>query len=300
MEKPRFIVSLITADNDYQLEQASAAQEAGRRLGVDVQIIYAENDPIQQSQQLLKIIQSSSEQPPKALVVEPAGTAMPRVAEAAASSGIAWVMLNQEPDYIPELRKSYQVPIFSVSADNREIGRLQGRQFAALMPGGGTVLYIQGPSGSSAALQRTVGVQEAKPANVQLKMLKSATWTESGGYQAVSHWLRLTTSRAEHIGVVAGQNDSLAYGARKAFREQEEVADDARETLRFTGVDGLAKTGKEWVSRGLFSATVIVPPITPSAIELALQASRTKTQPPACTLIPPESFPPLQILSGKV
>ncbi len=32
MEKLRFVVSLITDDNDYQREQASAAQEAATRL----------------------------------------------------------------------------------------------------------------------------------------------------------------------------------------------------------------------------------------------------------------------------
>ena len=41
------------------MEQAAAAQEAANRLGVELEIIYAENDAILQSQQLLKIIQSN-------------------------------------------------------------------------------------------------------------------------------------------------------------------------------------------------------------------------------------------------
>lgn len=36
------------------------------------------------------------------------------------------------------------------SADHDAIGRLQGLQFAALLRRGRSVLYIQGPSGSSA------------------------------------------------------------------------------------------------------------------------------------------------------
>ena len=39
MKKLRILVSLTTNDNDYQIEQAAAADEAARRLGVDVQII---------------------------------------------------------------------------------------------------------------------------------------------------------------------------------------------------------------------------------------------------------------------
>jgi ABC-type sugar transport system substrate-binding protein len=41
MKKLKFLVSLTTNDNDYQIEQAAAAEEAARRLGVEVQIIYA-------------------------------------------------------------------------------------------------------------------------------------------------------------------------------------------------------------------------------------------------------------------
>ena len=52
-----FVVSLLTQDNDYQVEQAASAEDAARALGVDVQIIYADNDSILQSQQILKFIQ---------------------------------------------------------------------------------------------------------------------------------------------------------------------------------------------------------------------------------------------------
>ena len=42
MKKLKFLVSLTTNDNDYQIEQAASAEEAARRLGVEIQIIYAE------------------------------------------------------------------------------------------------------------------------------------------------------------------------------------------------------------------------------------------------------------------
>lgn len=53
MKKLKFLVSLTNDDNDYQVEQASAAEEAARKLGVTVQLIYAGNDAITQSTQLL-------------------------------------------------------------------------------------------------------------------------------------------------------------------------------------------------------------------------------------------------------
>lgn len=68
MKKLSFLVALITDDNDYQVEQATAAEESGRRLGVSVQVIYAGNDAINQSQQLLKVIQSSDTPHPDAII----------------------------------------------------------------------------------------------------------------------------------------------------------------------------------------------------------------------------------------
>ena len=57
MKKLNFLVSLTNDDNDYQQEQASAAQQAARRLDVDITIVHANNDAVTQSQQLLHYIQ---------------------------------------------------------------------------------------------------------------------------------------------------------------------------------------------------------------------------------------------------
>jgi len=56
----RFVVSLTNDDNDYQIEQAASAQAAARRLGAEVEILHAKNDAIEQSQQILRVVQSSS------------------------------------------------------------------------------------------------------------------------------------------------------------------------------------------------------------------------------------------------
>ncbi len=113
MKRLSFVVSLTNNDNDYQQEQAAAAEKAGRRCGVDVKIIQANNDALAQSQQLLHYVQDSSVARPDAIMFEPAGgTAFPQVARAAAAAGIGWVVLNHEVDYILELRRAYKVPVF--------------------------------------------------------------------------------------------------------------------------------------------------------------------------------------------
>jgi ribose transport system substrate-binding protein len=299
-KKLRIVVSLTTNDNDYQIEQAQSAEQAAARLGVSVEIIYADNDAITQSTQILKAVQASPENRPDAIVFEPVGgTALPQVARAAATAGIGWAVLNRDASYIEELRKVSSAPMFAVSSDHVEIGRLQGRQLTALLPKGGSVLYIQGPSENSAAKDRTVGMQETKPANIQAVMLK-AQWTEESSLRAVRSWLKLTTSQKSQVDVVAAQDDSMAMGARKAFQElTNEVERERWMKLPFIGCDGLPNTGQAWVKNGQLAATVFVPPNTGQAIEMIVDAVQNKKQPPARVLVAPRSIPALNALSPR-
>jgi ribose transport system substrate-binding protein len=296
-KKIRIVVSLTTNDNDYQIEQAQSAEQAAARLGVAAEIIYADNDAITQSTQILKVVQVSPELRPDAIVFEPVGgTALPQVARAAATAGIGWAVLNRDATYLDEFRKISSAPMFAVSSDHVEIGRLQGRQLAALLPKGGSVLYVQGPSENSAAKERTAGMQEAKPPNIQAVMLK-AQWTEESALRAVRSWLKLTTSQKSTIDLVAAQDDSMAMGARKAFQElTNEVERERWSKLPFIGCDGLPTTGQAWVKSGQLTATVFVPPNAGQAIEMIADSIRNRKQLPVRVLVAPRSIPALNAL----
>jgi len=300
MAKIRILVSLTTNDNDYQIEQAQSAEQAASKLGVSAEIVYANNDAINQSTQILRAIQASPEDRPSAIVFEPVGgTALPQVARAAAAADIGWAVLNRDANYIEDLRKTATAAIFAISSDHVEIGRIQGRQFAALLPRGGTVLYIQGPSENSAARDRTLGMQETKPANIQVIALRGQ-WTEESSQRAVRSWLKLTTSQKAAVDLIGAQDDSMAIGARKAFEELPSEADRERWLkLPFTGCDGLPKTGQAWVRSGLLAATIFVPPNAGQAIEMFVQAIQQKKGPPERVLTLPTSIPPLSGLKPQ-
>jgi ABC-type sugar transport system substrate-binding protein len=300
MKKLRFLVSLTTDDNDYQIEQSESAEQAARKTGVEVQIVHAQNDAINQSTQILKAVQSQKDLRPDAIIFEPVGgTALPQVARAAASAGIGWVVLNRDASYIEELRRTSTAPIFAISSDHTEIGRIQGRQMAELLRGGGSVLYIQGPSENSAAKERTAGMQETKPTNIQVTMLK-AQWTQESAQRSVRSWLKLTTSQKAAMDLVSAQDDSMAMGARDAFKEL--TNEDERERwlkLPFTGCDGLPKTGQAWMRSGLLVATVFVPPNTGQAIEMLVDAMQNRKMPPERVLTVAVSIPALDALSRR-
>jgi ribose transport system substrate-binding protein len=198
-----------------------------------------------------------------------------------------------------ELRRATNAPVFAVSADHAEIGRIQGRQFAALLPKGGSLLYLEGPSQSSSARKRTAGMLETKPSNIRVATLKGQ-WTEESAERAVRSWLQLATSQRAAIGLVGAQDDSMAMGARKAFQTITNEEERARWLkLPFTGCDGLPATGQTWVREGWLAATIYVPPLAGKAIEILATAIREGTQPPEHALTESFSIPPLEALAPR-
>jgi ABC-type sugar transport system substrate-binding protein len=299
MEKLNLLVSLITEQNDYQLEQAASAQMAAQKVGARVQIIYANNDAVQQTQQILQYIQEPTKRP-DAILVEPVGTGMPQVAKAAVSAGIAWVVINSHVDYLSQLRQHSMVPIFSVMSDHETVGKIQGQQMAAILGEEGNVLYIEGPGGRDVSRLRTKGMMTTKPPKIATKTLKG-DWTQRSGYNAVKSWLALSTSREMHIGMIVCQNDDMAIGARHAFEEIGDLQErDSWLSLPITGCDGVPKAGQTWVRQGRLSATIFSPPLVGPAIEMLASSRAGGQQAPERTLVAPSSFPALNDLKRKL
>jgi len=292
MEKLSFLVSLITKDNDYQREQASSAQAAALKLGASVQIVYANNSAVEQTQQILSFVQEPAKRP-TAILVEPVGTAMERVARAAVAAGIGWGLINTEADYVTSLRQHALVPVFSFLSDHEEIGRIQGRQIAAILGDEGCILHVEGPAVRNVANLRTKGMMSTRPERVTVKSLRG-DWTHQSGYRVVKSWLSLSTSRELHIGMVVCQNDDMAMGARQAF-EEVTVMQERDQWLRLplTGCDGIPTAGQSWVRQGWLTATVFSPPLVGEAMLLAANAINAGAQPPQRTLVAPSSFPAL-------
>lgn len=301
MNKIKIVLSLITRDNDYQREQAKSAELVAHQHNVDLEVVYANNDSVTQSSQLLDLMHKYKSEL-KAILVEPAGgTAFPQVGAAALRAGTAWVVLNRDASSIADLRQSSSAPAFAVSTDHKQVGCIQAQQLAAILPQGGTVLYVQGPASSTAAQHRLIGLEAAKSPNLILKTIKSANWTEEAGYHAVSSWLRLSTSQQQPICAVAAQNDFIALGARKAFEETKPALPNGPwSQLPFLGVDGLPRTGQAFVHSGSLVATVVVPPGAGVALEALVKALTTGMEVPALRLIPSHSYPAIDKLKPIV
>jgi ABC-type sugar transport system substrate-binding protein len=295
--KLRFILGLVGNDSEYQRQQAQDAESVAKRRGIELQIFYAGRDAITQSQQLLKVIQSKTTNKADALIFEPVSeTGLPHVARAAVDAGMHLCVLNLKPEYLTQLRMSSSRIVFCVGADNVEVGRIQGRQLSRLVPRGGEVLLIQGPSDNVAARQRMQGTMETKPPNINFWQLKGR-WTEESGYQAVAGFLALSTSHSSNICCILAQNDRMAMGARRAFAERTTGAEQQRWlSLPFMGCDGLPKIGEAWVPVRKLTATVVVPQNAPLAVETFADALAHDKRPPEYSLTTSQSYPDISLL----
>ena len=134
----RIVVSLTSADQEYQALQGEDAREAGRRLGVDVEVLFAEDNAVLQIQQLFRFVHAPEGERPAALLVHtrvPDG--LERVARNAARAGVGWILLNRTAPYVDALRREYpRLAIAAVTTDHVEIGRIHARQLSGLCPDG--------------------------------------------------------------------------------------------------------------------------------------------------------------------
>lgn len=297
MKKLSIVISL-PGENNYLREQESAAKTTAQRLGLDLRIINAKSDPVTQSQQLLEIVQATSTRP-DAIVVEPVNNqGLPRVAEAAVAAGIGWVVSNALVDYLEALRKDAKAPVFGVSQDHPEVGRMQGRQIRAILPRGGAILYLRGPATNFLAAQRSDALESELGINIQFKSLK-IQWTEESAYNSVTSWLRLSTVRAGDTQLIAAQNTDFILAAKRAFEDN--TAGDERKKwlgLPYCGVTVPSQV-KQLVDSGTLTAAIVTSVTLDTAIELLVRHLQTRSQPRQQTFIKAWSEPSLDELIKK-
>jgi ABC-type sugar transport system substrate-binding protein len=285
----KVVVALLNAEQEFQQLQEKDARDAAARLGLEVEVAFADGHAVVQIQQLFKHIHAAEGERPSAIVVEAAtAEGLERVARNAAKARIGWILVNTRSAYVDDLRAAHpDLPIAMIGTDQKEVGRIQGRQCRALVPGGGHVLCVQGPADSTATRDRLQGLEEAVSEAFEVRGL-NGDWTVEGGERAVKSWLRLATSESFRPDVVVAQNDSMAAGARKALLH---LHPDWG-SLPFLGCDGLPDGGQRMVTRGDLAATVVTPSNTGPALEVVSRWLRTRQIPAREVLLPPRSHPP--------
>jgi galactofuranose transport system substrate-binding protein len=149
--------------------------------------------------------------------------------------------------------EGYDYSLF-IGPDNERLGREAGGVISALLGGrSGTVLEIQGRSGSPPAVGRSEGLRDVLSRRKDIRILSPivADWLRDKAEDEMAERIR----KVPKLDVVFAQNDAMALGAWKAAR------DAGRPEIRFIGIDGLPGPtgGIELVRKGMLSATFTYP-----------------------------------------
>jgi ribose transport system substrate-binding protein len=294
----KFVLS-VPGDTMYLRAQVDAAKATADRAGVKLEVLNAGMDAVTQGQQLLQLVQSRPEERPDAILVEPvSASGLPRVAEAAVAAGIAWVVSNGEVDYLSQLRRSARVPVFVVSQNHVDVGRIQARQIGAMLPDGGSVLYLRGPAMSWWATKRFEGLENARPRNVEVKSLKVQGLGEQDAQIAVGTWLNLSRARPEGTQLIMAQNADSILGVMKALEANTSASDRMKWLAIPRAGLGTSSRVRPLVAQGVLAAAVVTSLTMDKAVEMLARAMIEGKQPQEQTFVEAYSYPELAEL-GK-
>ena len=276
------------------------AEQAVRRHALDLDVQVAGKDVDRQINQLRAAIAGQGTTRPDLILVSPVREQLLlTLLRSAARAGIHWAFLTRWLDEIPALRREFpEVDIYSVSADQREIGRLQGRQLEILRTTEDEVIYLSGPAGTSSARQRAEGIApELERARGKCQTFYG-DWSQESGRTATKRWLAGFPRSQRPSFVIVGQNDNMAIGAREAVAASRDAASKSTD-LRVIGCDGSSAFGQRLVIQGELSATIIVPPVSGRAIDAFAQRLAGRGRPQAIETVAVTSHPSLEALRMK-
>jgi ribose transport system substrate-binding protein len=288
-------------DGDYQQFQRDDCLEVAARYGFPVRAFSAENDSQKQVQQIQRCLDEKEGERPTVAIINPVNDAsILSVAHSAARLGIAWALLMRRSDYLTELRQRYpKVPIFSIAADQEEVGRIQGRQVTALTAGDYEVVCIRGPLGASSATRRFEGLRQILGRSRNLFSVNS-DWTSEGGERAMNEWFQVFGKQALPKFIIVAQNDAIAMGARRALLRASRVRSElVVRRIPLLGCDGSPGYGQRMVTAKDLTATVIMPPGAGRAIDEIVSMLAGGPVPPEEIVLAPSSFPELRALTPR-
>lgn len=290
--KPWVLVSLLSDHQEYQRLQASEAGAAAARAGFDARVVCSESDPTRQIQQISEAIAAPEGARPVAVVAETAGSVgFERVARAVLQAQVGWVLVSDNPRYLDTLRREFPDRLVaSACVNNEEIGRLLARMALALLPTGGKVLCVEGPTATAATLQRRRALEDGiRGSSVQIGKTLGSDWTAAGAEKVTGAWLKLAGKSALRPDLVVSFNDEMATGVLQAIHQLHPEWGK----LGAIGCDGLAEGGQRLVKEGVLAGTIVCPATAGAGVELVVKSSRGEQVDPASSL-PIRPFPPLE------
>jgi len=242
--KPRIAMVLKTLNNPFFIDMQRGAEEAARRLDVDLTVQAAERETDVEKQ--MQIIENLVETGVNALAIAPSGSkeVVTAIAKANAAN-IPVVIVDDRVDAQAAKEAGVHWEAYTGS-DNVEGGRIAGRYVVQLTGGKAAVAVLEGIPGHQTGDARLRGFKEAIQPSPGVKIVASQTanWERDQGFTVFQNMLQAHPD----IDAVFACNDMMALGAVEAIRAANktgrihvigfDAVDDARKAIAAGTMDG--------------------------------------------------------------
>jgi ribose transport system substrate-binding protein len=251
---PKVVLAISTLNNPFFVELRDGAQAAADEAGVDLYIVDAQNDSATQANQLATATAGST----KAVIVNPVDS------DAASASVNALTAANIPVIGVDRTVNDAELTSL-VASDNVAGGKQAADELAAAMGVKGTVISLQGVSGTSASRDRGAGFDEGIAAYPDITVVaeQTANFDRASALDVTTNLLQANPG----VTGIFAENDEMALGAIQALGAR------AGSEVSVVGFDGTAD-GLTAISDGSLYATVAQQPaeLGRLAVELAVKA----------------------------
>jgi len=212
-EAPRVALVLKTLNSPFFIDMERGAQEAAKRLGVNLTVQAAEREVDVDKQ--MQIIENLIQTGIKVLLVTPSGSKeiAPAIAKAN-KAGIRVVVVDTRVD--PQAAKDAGITVDSyIGSDNYEGGKIAGNYLLQATGGKANVGVLEGIPGHETGDQRLRGFKDAVKDAKGIKIVASQTanWERDQGFTVFQNMLEAHPE----IDAVFSANDMMALGAVEAI-----------------------------------------------------------------------------------
>ena len=223
--------------NAFQIAVAEGAQAKADELGVELNILSADQDAATQISQIEQCVSEGYD----AILFEPVDPeGLRAAAQSASEAGV--VVIN----IVSACNDWANGGISAVSyGDNVKAGEEEMQHVVDLLDGKGNIAILTGPSGDSGALQRLEGYENVLanyPDVVQVVSPADCQWDTAQAQATVESWLS-----AYDLDAIVCQNDGMAVGAGNAA--------GAASGIIITGIDG-TPDGMEAIKDGRITGSI--------------------------------------------
>ena len=243
---PRIALVLKTANNPFFIDMQKGAEEAAKKLGVNLIVQAAEREVDVEKQ--MQIIENLIQAKVAALCVTPSGSReiVPAI-EKANRAAIPVVIVDTRVDPKAMSESEGKIATF-IGSDNYEGGKLAGEFLAKRLGGKGRVAVLEGIPGHETGDSRLKGFRDAIRAmpGIEIVASQTANWERDQGFNVFQNILQSHPD----VQAVFACSDLMALGAVEAIAAAKKTGQ-----IAVVGFDALTEA-REAVMRGTMDATV--------------------------------------------